>query len=91
MTEPNVAARSPIAADLVEGTEYLWCACGRSENQPFCDGSHRGTPFTPLAFTAGESAEARLCRCKRSGNKPYCDGIHARLDEAGNAPGATND
>lgn len=81
MTQPRIAARSPIAVELEAGKEYYWCACGRSRNQPFCDGSHAGTDFTPLAFTAKEDGEAWLCRCKHSGNPPYCDGSHARLGD----------
>ena len=88
MSEPVIAARSPIAAELEEGKEYSWCACGLSNNQSFCDGSHKVTEFTPLGFTAQETGEAWLCRCKRSGNKPYCDGTHKRLDDAGSVKGA---
>src|SRR5690606_23331646 len=71
--------------ELKAGKEYYWCACGRSRNQPFCDGSHEGTEFTPLAFTPEEDGEAYLCRCKRTGNPPYCDGSHAGLEEGDNA------
>jgi len=83
MSEPRVAARAPIAVDLEKGEEYDWCRCGRSQNQPFCDGSHAGTDLMPLAFTAEESGEAWLCRCKHTGTPPYCDGTHARLGDAG--------
>ena len=81
MDEPVIAARSPAKVELNAGEEYRWCRCGRSSNQPFCDGSHRGTSFTPLTFTAEESGEAVLCRCKQTGNAPFCDGTHARLPE----------
>ena len=81
MDEPVIAARNPAQVELKAGEEYNWCRCGRSSNQPFCDGSHRGTSFTPLTFTAEESGEAVLCRCKQTGNAPFCDGTHARLPE----------
>ncbi len=55
MTEPRIADRKPIQVDLEAG-EYYWCACGKSKNQPFCDGSHAGTPFTPLAFSVDAAA-----------------------------------
>ncbi len=83
MSEPRIAAREPIAVELEKGKEYYWCKCGRSKNQPFCDGSHAGTDFTPVAFTAEESGEAWLCRCKHTGNPPFCDGTHATLEEPG--------
>jgi CDGSH-type Zn-finger protein len=59
-----------------------WMLCGGSSIQPFCDGSHSGTSFTPHVFTAEKSGEAHLCMCKRTGNVPFCDGTHATLDEA---------
>ena len=81
MTEPIVAARSPVSIDLRKGKEYYFCTCGKSGNQPFCDGSHQGTSFTPKPFTAEEDGEAALCRCKQTSNPPYCDGTHARVPE----------
>ena len=79
MSKPIVADKKPVPVNLEKGEEYHWCACGRSQNQPFCDGSHRGTEFTPLGFKAKEDAEAWLCMCKHTGNPPYCDGTHAKL------------
>lgn len=67
---------APIAVDLEEGKTYYWCACGRTANEPFCDGSHKTTEKTPVAFTAQASKTVYLCGCKRSGNKPFCDGTH---------------
>jgi len=79
MPKPTIADSKPIPVNLEKGEEYYWCACGRSQNQPFCDGSHRGTDFTPVGFKAEESAEAWLCMCKHTANPPYCDGTHAKL------------
>lgn len=79
MSKPIVADSKPRPVNLEQGEEYHWCACGRSQSQPFCDGSHRGTEFTPLGFKADESGEVWLCMCKHTGNPPYCDGTHAKL------------
>ncbi len=79
MSKPIVADNKPVPVNLEKGEEYHWCACGRSQNQPFCDGSHRGTDFTPVGFKAEEAGEAWLCMCKHTGNPPYCDGTHSKL------------
>lgn len=78
MAEPVIAQKSPYVVQLEPGT-YWWCACGRSANQPFCDGSHKGSEFTPVQFTVTERTPIALCGCKRSANKPHCDGTHNKL------------
>jgi len=80
MTEPVIAQKGPYAVELEAGKTYFWCACGRSANQPFCDGSHAGTGLTPVRFDATASGTAYLCGCKQTGDKPFCDGTHATLD-----------
>jgi len=80
MTIPVIARPKPCLVNLKAGRTYFWCACGKSAKQPFCDGSHRGTDFQPLQFTASaESEEALLCGCKQTGTPPYCDGAHTNL------------
>lgn len=76
MDKPVIADNKPIPVTLSEGEEYYFCTCGRSQNQPFCDGSHAGTSFTPKAFVAEEYGEAWLCQCKHTKNPPFCDGSH---------------
>lgn len=78
MKNPVIAEKAPKALTLEPGT-YYWCACGKSANQPFCDGSHQGTEFTPLPFDVSEKKEVWLCQCKHTKNKPYCDGTHRNL------------
>jgi CDGSH-type Zn-finger protein len=81
MSDPEIAARTPVTVALEAGRSYFYCACGRSATQPFCDGSHEGTHFTPLEFSVERDRKAALCRCKRTGTPPYCDGAHAGLPE----------
>ena len=81
MKLPKAAAKEPIAVELEEGKQYAYCTCGLSQNQPFCDGSHQGTDFTPKIFKAEKSGTAYLCQCKQSGNGPFCDGSHTKISE----------
>lgn len=74
MDKPQIAGTKPIKVKLNKDEEYLFCACGKSNNQPFCDWSHVGSSFEPLKFKAEDSGDAFLCMCKHSKNKPYCDG-----------------
>lgn len=81
MSKPVIADNKPQGVELTKGEEYYFCTCGQSGGQPFCDGSHVGTSFTPHAFTADDDGEAWLCNCKHSGNKPFCDGTHAEFSQ----------
>ena len=78
MSEPKIVQKAPYAVELEAGS-YFWCCCGRSANQPYCDGSHKGTEFTPVKFVIDEPKKVFLCGCKRSANAPYCDGTHNAL------------
>lgn len=77
--EPHIADTSPIEVNLTEGEEIWFCSCGKSENQPFCDGSHKGTGISPLAYIPKETGSAWFCQCKRSSTLPFCDGSHKKL------------
>jgi CDGSH-type Zn-finger protein len=77
----RVAGRSPAAVELQAGKNYAFCVCGLSEDQPFCDGSHKGTPFKPHVFKAERSETRWFCMCKHTKNAPYCDGTHESLDQ----------
>jgi len=61
------------------GKDYWYCACGLSKNQPFCDGSHKGTPYGPIKFTPTKELNS-ICQCRHSKNLPYCDGSHKTLE-----------
>ena len=78
MSEPTIAQKAPYTEELEQGT-YWWCACGKSKTQPFCDGSHKDTGFTPVKLEITETTRVWLCGCKHSGDKPFCDGAHKSL------------
>lgn len=79
MSDPVVAQKSPMPVDVEAGKNYFWCACGQSKNQPFCDGSHAGTDFQPLKWTADETKRVFFCCCKHTAGQPLCDGSHNKL------------
>jgi CDGSH-type Zn-finger protein len=79
MDAPIPAQKAPYGVEVEAGKRYFWCACGRSQGQPFCDGSHQGTGLTPLMYTAEKSGQVWFCGCKASNNKPVCDGTHNSL------------
>lgn len=78
MESPKIAAKFPAAVVLEPGA-YFWCACGKSKNQPFCDGSHQGSGIFPVQFKIDTKREVFLCQCKQTKNKPFCDGTHRSL------------
>jgi CDGSH-type Zn-finger protein len=79
MSDPVVAQKGPYPISVEAGKTYWWCACGKSQRQPLCDGSHAGGPFTPLAYTPEQSGTAYLCGCKDTKTSPLCDGSHKAL------------
>ncbi|QYJ87002.1 CDGSH iron-sulfur domain-containing protein [Shewanella mesophila] len=79
MDRPIIADNKPKKVKLKQGKKYYFCACGRSKNQPFCDGSHAGSGFEPKEFTAEKDQDTYLCACKHTSNTPYCDGTHKQF------------
>lgn len=79
MSKPEIAQKSPFAVEVEAGKSYWWCSCGKSKAQPFCDGSHKGSEFTPVEHKVTESGTVYFCGCKNSGNGALCDGAHQRL------------
>jgi len=76
---PKIAQTSPLPVDVTAGKAYFWCSCGQSKNQPFCDGSHKGSSFAPIKFEATEDKKVFFCGCKHSAKAPLCDGSHKSL------------
>jgi CDGSH-type Zn-finger protein len=76
---PHIAQKAPFAMPVEAGKSYFWCSCGQSKNQPYCDGSHKGSEFSPVKFTAEETKTVYMCGCKQTKNAPFCDGAHKAL------------
>jgi len=79
MSTPEISQKSPYPIEVTSGSKYFWCACGKSAKQPFCDGSHEGTEFTPLKYQATEDKTLYFCGCKHTAGAPLCDGSHNKL------------
>lgn len=78
MANAEIAQKKPYVEDTDPDT-YYWCACGRSGDQPFCDGAHRGTGLLPLEHTVEQRETLAWCGCKQTSTPPFCDGSHNRL------------
>lgn len=76
---PIIAQKAPYPVEVSEGKTYFWCSCGKSSNQPFCDGSHKDTSLNPIKYTAEKDRTVYFCGCKASTNSPLCDGSHNKL------------
>lgn len=81
MPKPIIADNKPVKVSLAKGQEYHFCTCGRSKSQPFCDGSHAGTSFTPRVIVSDEEGDAFLCACKHTRTTPFCDGSHQQFSD----------
>lgn len=79
MSSPTIAQKGPFPVEVEAGKSYFWCSCGQSASQPFCDGSHKDTAFTPVKFEAEESKTVYFCGCKHSAVPTTCDGSHNKL------------
>ena len=77
--EPHVPQKAPYAVEVEAGKSYFWCACGESQKQPFCDGTHKGGDFKPVKWAATENKTVYFCGCKHSAHQPLCDGTHKKL------------
>ena len=79
MSKGEVAGTSPERVEVEAGKSYFWCTCGKSSMQPFCDGSHKGSDFAPMKWTAEEDGPKFFCTCKQTDKSPFCDGSHSKV------------
>jgi CDGSH-type Zn-finger protein len=79
MPDPKIAQKTPFGVQVEAGKTYFWCACGQSKSQPFCDGSHKGSGFTPQQYKSEATKQVWFCGCKHTKNRPLCDGTHSRI------------
>jgi CDGSH-type Zn-finger protein len=79
MATPTIAQKAPYSVAVEAGKKYFWCACGQSAKQPFCDGSHKDTGFTPVPYEADRAKTLFFCGCKHTAGVPLCDGSHNKL------------
>ncbi len=77
MSESNCSSK-PILVEETVGVKY-YCTCRQSKNQPYCDGSHRGTNCTPMKVEIEADKTYAYCGCRKSGALPFCDGTHSSL------------
>ena len=79
MEKPAIRQKGPYKIKVERGKTYFWCACGLSQKQPFCDGSHRKEgKFKSFKYLAIGSKEVFFCGCKMTNNQPLCDGSHSK-------------
>ncbi|XP_074600160.1 uncharacterized protein LOC141854396 [Brevipalpus obovatus] len=80
----KVYSLKPIQVKCKSGKIYLWCSCGYSRTQPFCDGTHKVQHYKikmkPVPFECKETKDYWFCCCKQSKHWPFCDGTHRELD-----------
>jgi len=79
MTEPKIYDTKPKLVELETDKNHAWCACGKSSNQPWCDGSHKGSGITPTVFQVDENKVYAMCNCKHSDTPQFCDGTHKSI------------
>ncbi|MGI6457602.1 MAG: CDGSH iron-sulfur domain-containing protein [bacterium] len=73
-----VYQNKPYIVNETAGTKLI-CTCGLSSNQPYCDGSHKGTGKKPCVVKIEKDRRVAYCGCCSSREMPFCDGTHSIL------------
>ena len=80
MEIPATPQKNPYKIIVKKDKIYFWCACGLSQKQPFCDGTHKKErKFKSIKYLAEENKEVFFCGCKMTKHPPLCDGSHSKL------------
>ena len=78
MDLPKIVQKKPYV--IKEGIgKKAFCSCGLSSKDPYCDGSHKDTGFSPEIVELKESKKVAWCGCKHSSKGAFCDGSHNKL------------
>ena len=79
MPNPTSPQNDPYKVKVEKDKTYFWCACGLSNKQPFCNGSHEKEGyFKPVKYLAKSDKEVWFCGCKSTKHQPFCDGSHSK-------------
>ena len=70
------ADKKPFKVSVKKYHLYRWCGCGKSHNQPFCDGTHSNFYMKnkvkggPVTYIAPEDRDIWFCNCKQVSSYP---------------------
>ena len=80
MEKPTISQKGPYQIKVEKDKTYFWCACGLSQKQPFCDGSHKKEgKFKSIKYLAKSDKVAFFCGCKYTEHSPFCDNSHLKI------------
>lgn len=72
-------ARHPLETKLKPDHKYKWCACGKTEEVPWCDGTCEDGK--PVKFYVDRKDVYRICNCGMTSTPPHCDGSHGNYQD----------
>jgi len=78
MNLPKIVQKRPYVIEEKAGKK-AFCSCGLSSKDPYCDGSHKDTEFSPEIVELKENKKVAWCGCKHSSKGAFCDGAHSKL------------